>query len=95
MCFLLFNIYNICAYFFFFFIKQATHYEFVKVTKANYYNSATAATVYFITYQGKAPSYDEPRDFRAKVVHNYHTPAKYISCEMKPCKNGTLFLPLI
>ena len=67
----------------------------MKVTKANYYNSATAATVYFITYQGKAPSYDEPRDFRAKVVHNYHTPAKYISCEMKPCKNGTLFLPLI
>ncbi|XP_009112730.1 uncharacterized protein LOC103838070 isoform X1 [Brassica rapa] len=67
--------------------KEATHYEFVKVTKANYYNSATAATVYFITYQGKASSDDEPRDFRAKVVHNYHTPAKYISCEMKPYKN--------
>ncbi|KAG2302735.1 hypothetical protein Bca52824_031386 [Brassica carinata] len=67
--------------------KKATNYEFVKVTKATYYDAA-AATVYFITYQGKARSDDEPRDFRAKVIHYYHEPAKYISCDMKPDKNG-------
>lgn len=74
-------------------IKQATNYEFVKVTKANYYDTATAATVYFITYQGKASSDDEPKHFRAKVIHYYHEPAKYISCDMKPAKNGTLSFP--
>lgn len=51
--------------------KEATNYEFVKVTKANYYDTATCATVYFITYQGKASSDDEPKDFRAKVIHYY------------------------
>ncbi|XP_010502213.1 PREDICTED: uncharacterized protein LOC104779547 [Camelina sativa] len=66
--------------------ERNTRYEFVKVIKANLYTTATTAVMYFITFEGKGPSYDQPRGFRAKVCYFYHEPPKYISCDLIPEK---------
>ncbi|XP_019085350.1 PREDICTED: uncharacterized protein LOC104714676 [Camelina sativa] len=64
--------------------RENTRYGFVKVIKANLYTTATTAVMYFITFEGKDPSYDQPRGFRAKVCYFYHEPPKYISCNLIP-----------
>ncbi|EFH64228.1 hypothetical protein ARALYDRAFT_893139 [Arabidopsis lyrata subsp. lyrata] len=45
--------------------------------------TGTPAVMYFITFKGKDPSYDQPREFRAKVFYFYHYPPKYIFCDLK------------
>uniref|UniRef100_A0A1J3JUY2 Uncharacterized protein n=2 Tax=Noccaea caerulescens TaxID=107243 RepID=A0A1J3JUY2_NOCCA len=67
--------------------NKGTRFEFVKVVKANFYETGTAAVMYFITFQGKDLSDDdEPKDFRARVCHFSYSPNKYHSCELKPVK---------
>ncbi|KAG7584780.1 Cystatin-related plant [Arabidopsis thaliana x Arabidopsis arenosa] len=63
--------------------RENTRYEFVKVIKANLFTTGTPAVMYFITFKGKDPSYDQPREFRAKVFYFYHYPPKYIFCDLK------------
>lgn len=65
----------------------------MKVIKANLHLTGTAADMYFITFKGKDPCYDQPREFRAKVCYFYHDLPKYIVCSLKPEKKGTLFFP--
>uniref|UniRef100_A0A1J3G1T9 Uncharacterized protein n=1 Tax=Noccaea caerulescens TaxID=107243 RepID=A0A1J3G1T9_NOCCA len=68
-------------------VKQGTYFEFVKFIKGNLHETGCPATMYYITFQGKAPSSDdEPKEFRAKVCYFCHEPNMYHSCELKPEK---------
>ncbi|ESQ29057.1 hypothetical protein EUTSA_v10024042mg, partial [Eutrema salsugineum] len=45
---------------------MGTKFEFVKVVRANFHTTGSPAIMYFITFQGKEPSDDEPKLFQAK-----------------------------
>ncbi|CAA7014870.1 unnamed protein product [Microthlaspi erraticum] len=66
--------------------ENDTGFEFVKFIKGNLHETGCPATMYYITFQGKAPSDDEPKEFRAKVCYFAHEPNMYHSCELKPEK---------
>ncbi|CAA7022826.1 unnamed protein product [Microthlaspi erraticum] len=66
--------------------SQDTDFEFVKFIKGNLHETGCPAVMYFITFQGKASSDDEPKEFRAKVCYFCYEPNMYHSCELKPEK---------
>lgn len=49
--------------------------------------------MFYITFEGKDPCDDQPKQFRAKVCYLYFDPPMYIFCDLKPEKKGTLFFP--
>ncbi|VVA93618.1 unnamed protein product [Arabis nemorensis] len=66
--------------------QKGTKYQFVKFLKGNFNEAMCPAIMFYITFQGKDPSDDEPKDFQAKICYFYHELPKYIYCELKPGK---------
>ncbi|KFK40524.1 hypothetical protein AALP_AA2G006800 [Arabis alpina] len=66
--------------------KKGTKYQLVKFVRAHYNETCCPAIMFYLTFQGKDPSEDEPKVFQTKICHFYHDLPKFVSCNLKPEK---------